>query len=134
LCRHPFVVLLQPPDGVAEQDLSAGHLAQRRDQVAAHDLHRAGIQVPHVDARDGPVGRVHELDAADVGRQRADPRHDPHPLRHLARLAAHVHPVAVGPQRGGALDHGGLEPVPGEPVGQGQAGDARSGNQDPLVH
>ena len=27
---HPVVVLLQPPDGVAEQDLGAGHLAQQR--------------------------------------------------------------------------------------------------------
>jgi hypothetical protein len=126
------VVLLEVADGVAEDVLDVGHLVQQRDQVAAHDLDRAGV--PDVDAGGTPVVGVDELHAEDVGGRGPDPRHEPHPLGHVRRRVPHVDPVPPDAHRGAALDHGGLEAVAGQPVGQRQPGDAAARDQDPLGH
>jgi hypothetical protein len=64
--RHAIGVLLQRPDGIAEDvlDVVLRHLVQDRREVTAHELDLAagvlaldGLQI---DSRHAPVGGVHE--------------------------------------------------------------------------
>ncbi len=131
--RHTVGVLLQGPDRVTESDLHViGRFAQQCDQVAPHDLDRGSLA--DADPSDGAVGGVDELHAVHVGGQFADAVHEAHSLGHGDRVVAYVHPVASGAQLGGAFNDGGPQAVPGQPIGQGESGDAGSGDQDPLVH
>jgi hypothetical protein len=132
---HAPGVLLQAGDRVAEEVLGAvhGRLVQDGAQVAAEDLHVAREDAGRHAGHRAPV-LVHVGGGGQVGLPFPDPVQDAH-LGQYGQVggAAEVDRVAAAAQPRRAFHHGGAEPVPGEPPGQGGAGHARAGDQDALV-
>jgi hypothetical protein len=60
----------------------------------------------------------------------ADPRHQAHPLGHLAARAPQIHRLPAGPGSGGPLDDGDPDIGPEQLQRNGIAGDAAAGNED----
>lgn len=111
-----------------------GPFVQDPRQIATRDLHIAagegGRQLDEVAA----VG-VDEMQRAVAGLVLADLLQDPHLLQHRQmHLAAEVHRLPARTQIRRPLHDRDLEPVPGQPVGQGRPGDARPRDQNLLVH
>jgi hypothetical protein len=101
-------------------------------QVAPQDLHIAAEKLAGHDGQ-LPPGRVEELHVGPPGLAAEDLLANAHALQH-AQLgpALEVDGLAARAQCGGALDHGDLEAVAIQPVGQGRTGDARAGDQNRL--
>jgi hypothetical protein len=119
-------------DRVVEDVLGrrGGALVHDPGQVAADDLDLPAGELAGHDGERAAGGVDHPAVPA-VRPGRPDVVEDAHPVEDRAvGLALEVDGLAAGAQRGSLLDDRDVEAVPGEPVGEGGAGDARAGDQD----
>jgi hypothetical protein len=129
------LVLPHRDDRVVEQELGvvAGGPVEDGGQVTARelDLPIAGGAAGrgHGHAGDLPSGGVDDAHRGRLGGDIAQAGHDAHFFGYGQGGAAHVDRAAAGAQALRPLHDGGAEPVMGQPVGQGQAGDAAAGDQ-----
>jgi len=125
----------QAHDRVTEDVLGVipGGVVEDLAQVAPQDFHVAGEDLGG-HRRHRAAFAVDVRGAPQVGLPRLDLVQDAH-LRQDAQVGrtTEVDRVAAAAELRCALDHGGPEAVPAEPVGESRSGDARAGDQDVSV-
>src|SRR5699024_9236394 len=92
-------------------------VSERRGELAAGEFHRIAVGLGGKPSQTF-AGTVHQGQRTGIRRCGTQRRKYVHPLDDGECGAAHVDGAAAGPLSGGCFDHGGLDTVTSQPVGQ----------------
>ena len=140
LYGYSTLVLLEGPYAIAEHGfhMPFDSLVDVPGKIAASDAEKAIAQctAEAIGAKttNSPTQVIDDPHLARVVAGVLKPRDQVHSLGNVETHTPEIHDVAASAQDWSSLDHGRGEAIAREPIGESGASNARSGNQDCLIH